>query len=256
MRKIIAANWKMNKLRAEASQTAKELKAGLAKELKADREVFIFPPFLAIEPVAETFKDGSPKVVVGAQNFYPVDHGAYTGEVALPMLKDCGASFVLIGHSERRQIFHESDAFIAQKTSYALQNKMGVMLCIGETLAEREQGELRMVLERQLVTALTADLLKNYTRDKLSASLIIAYEPVWAIGTGKVAGPNEVLEAHAMVKDLLKGLSQDVSYLPVLYGGSVKPSNAAQLLGLQNVDGLLVGGASLEAESFLQIINA
>ena len=253
MQKIIAANWKMNKLSADASRTAQELKAGLAKGVPAERKVFVFPPFLALGLVHAEVGN---QVVVGGQNFYPASQGAYTGEVALDMLKDCGASFVLVGHSERRHILHESDAFIAQKTLYALQQGFGVMLCIGETLAEREAGKLREVLQRQLSTALTPELVKSYEPKYLVENLMIAYEPVWAIGTGKVAGSTEVLEAHALIKDLLAGLVPNGKDLAVLYGGSVKPSNAGQLLGLQNVDGLLVGGASLEAASFLQIINA
>ena len=256
MRKIIAANWKMNKLKADAGQTVQALVKGLQANHKAEREVFIFPPFLAIQPVADVLGHNDQKIVLGAQNFYPEDHGAFTGEVALPMLKDCGATFVLVGHSERRHILHESDEFLAAKTSYALAHGFGVMLCIGETLEERENGQLEAVLQRQLSTALTKELVAANPKDKLNTSLVIAYEPVWAIGTGKVAGEQEVLEAHAIAKNLLSKLADDLSYLPVLYGGSVKPSNAANLLALKNVDGLLVGGASLEAESFLNIINA
>ena len=256
MRKIIAANWKMHKLRADAGQTTEAIVQGLAANHKPERDVFIFPPFLAIEAVGKVLATSKEKIVLGAQDFYPEDHGAFTGEVALPMIRDCGGTFVLVGHSERRHILNESDAFLAEKTAYALAHDFGVMLCIGETLEEREAGQLKDVLHRQLASALTSDLLAKNPKEKLATDLIIAYEPVWAIGTGKVAGEKEVLEAHGLVKELLANLSQDLSYLPVLYGGSVKPSNAASLLALKNVDGLLVGGASLEAESFLQIINA
>jgi len=191
---------------------------------------------------------------VGAQNFYPAESGAYTGEISLAMLADAGASWVLVGHSERRHILHESDVFLAQKTQFALSRNFGVVFCIGETLEERESGKLADVLTRQISQGLSAvfDMPSNLLQEKL----IIAYEPVWAIGTGKVAGDREVLEAHAKVKEILAAQPGDLSILPVLYGGSVKPANAQALLALANVDGLLVGGASLEAKSFLNIINA
>ncbi|MBO4368539.1 MAG: triose-phosphate isomerase [Desulfovibrio sp.] len=253
MKTIIAANWKMNKVRSEAQKTAKALREGIQKaSLPSDRSVFVFPPFLSLDVVAEAFQ-GQSKTVVGAQNFYPAASGAFTGEVSLDMLKDCGATWVLVGHSERRHVLHEDNALIAEKTRFALEHGFGVMLCIGETLEEREAGKLQEVLSSQLSSALAP---LGFDRDRMQDSCIIAYEPVWAIGTGKVAGEAEVTEAHALVKDILASVSQATKDLPVLYGGSVKPSNAHSLLQLANVDGLLVGGASLEAESFLQIITA
>ena len=256
MSKIIAANWKMNKTRPEAKKTCEQLVQALSANPPKERDVFLFPPFPAIETVASVVKPAGCAVKVGAQNFYPEDSGAFTGEVSLNMLADCGAEWVLVGHSERRHILHESDAFIGEKVAFALKHGFGVMLCIGETLEERESGSLRDVLKRQLETALTEAFLNAHDDAELQKCCILAYEPVWAIGTGKVAGPGEVLEAHALVKDLAKHLARDVSFLPVLYGGSVKSGNARQLLELQNVDGLLVGGASLDAETFLNIITA
>ncbi|MBR3665103.1 MAG: triose-phosphate isomerase [Desulfovibrio sp.] len=252
MKKIIAANWKMNKDRAQSRAAAEELASGLAGR-KAERTVMIFPPFLSIAEVSKAL-GGCADTVVGAQNFYPAESGAYTGEISLAMLADAGASWVLVGHSERRHILHESDVFLAQKTQFALSRNFGVVFCIGETLEERESGKLADVLTRQISQGLSAvfDMPSNLLQEKL----IIAYEPVWAIGTGKVAGDREVLEAHAKVKEILAAQPGDLSILPVLYGGSVKPANAQALLALANVDGLLVGGASLEAKSFLNIINA
>lgn len=254
MSKIIAANWKMHKNPAEADATTKTLAAAIRNgNVPRDRTIMVFPSFLSL-PIVVRNLDGCTKTFVGAQNFYPKDKGAFTGEVSLPMIADTGATWVLVGHSERRHILHESDAFIAEKTRYALEHDFGVMLCIGETLEERERGDLRAVLARQLASALLP--LRALPKPTVQTSLMIAYEPVWAIGTGKVAGDKEVLEAHALVKELLRFEGFDLSFLPVLYGGSVKPNNSAALLALANVDGLLVGGASLEAESFLSIITS
>ncbi len=249
MAKIIAANWKMNKIRSEAEETAKVLGQAIRdKKVPADRTIMVFPPYLSL-PTVSSALEGCGNTLVGAQNFYPEKSGAFTGEISLPMLQDAGVDWVLVGHSERRHVLMESDAFIARKTQYALEHGFGVVLCIGETLEERDGGKLNEVLSRQLSTALDPLTVDEAVLEK---KLLIAYEPVWAMGTGKVAGEKEVLEAHALVKKLLGKRSS----LPVLYGGSVKPTNAGALLALDNVDGLLVGGASLAADSFLAIINA
>ena len=254
MKKIIAANWKMHKTVAEAQKYASELIRELDGKPFVDRSLVVFPAFISIPAVAEAFS-GNPDYLVGGQNFYPADHGAFTGEISLPMLRDAGARWIMIGHSERRHILHENDAFIAEKTACALDNGWKVMLCVGETLAEREAGQLKSVLQRQLETAIT--LLSQTVKSALVGNLAIAYEPVWAIGTGKVAGPTEVLDAHQTVRQcLVRLLPEQGGQLPILYGGSVKPDNAASLLQLDNVNGLLVGGASLEVQSFLKIIMA
>lgn len=254
MQKIIAANWKMYKTRAEASQTARELAEALADGTPYDRLVLVLPPFTDMTVVAEAFT-GKKNLAVGGQNFYPAEQGAFTGEISADMLRDAGATWVLAGHSERRHVFGESDELVARKTAFALTQDFKVMLCVGEMLHERESGQLRDVLTRQLATVLES--LPEALRETLPGRFAIAYEPVWAIGTGKVAGPVEVQEAHDVLRALLADLIGVTALeLPILYGGSVKPANASALVGLDNVNGLLVGGASLEAQSFLQIIGA
>ncbi|MDR1856973.1 MAG: triose-phosphate isomerase [Desulfovibrio sp.] len=247
MQKIIAANWKMYKTRPEARQTAQEL----AKELSATPPhclVVVFPSFTNIADVAQILH-GIRNVSVGAQNCYPAEEGAFTGEVSPAMLQDAGACWMLVGHSERRHVLGESDELVARKTAFALAQSFRVMLCVGETLPQREAGELEAVLTRQLSTA-----LNGLTREQLDR-LAVAYEPVWAIGTGKVATPEQVSEAHGAAKGIIRKVTGEAS-IPVLYGGSVKPDNAGTLVRLDNVDGLLVGGASLVSRSFVQIIRA
>ncbi|MBQ4567385.1 MAG: triose-phosphate isomerase [Desulfovibrio sp.] len=254
MQKIIAANWKMYKTRKEAADCAAALVAGLGNVLPQRRQILVFAPFTAIAETSRAFA-GVAGLEVGAQNFYPAREGAFTGEISSQMLHDVGADWLLVGHSERRHILHEDLGIVADKCAFALAEGFKLMLCVGETLAEREAGELGSVLERQLSSALAA--LSEEQRRTLPGRFAVAYEPVWAIGTGKVAGPAEVLDAHARVRSQLEGLlGADAAHIPLLYGGSVKPENAATLIGLDNVDGLLVGGASLEAQSFLQIISA
>ena len=254
MQKIFAANWKMYKTRAQASQSAGELAKGLG-QLPAGHEVVVFAPFTSISCVADAF-NGKPALSAGGQNCYPAEEGAFTGETSPAMLRDAGASWVLTGHSERRHVLGEDDALVARKTIFALEHGLNVLLCIGETLDEREAGKLGAVLEKQLSAVFSA-MPESLRGAALVGRLAVGYEPVWAIGTGKVAGPEEVLDAHAVTRALLQKLvGETANKLPILYGGSVKPNNAAGLIALDNVDGLLVGGASLEAQSFLQIIGA
>lgn len=254
MQKIIAANWKMHKIRPEAAKTAATLALALSGGIPGNRLVLVFPPYTDIATVSNAFS-GINNLETGGQNFYPAEQGAYTGEISPAMLQDSGATWALTGHSERRHIFDESDEIIARKTEFGLSKDLKIMLCVGETLKEREAGELEHVLERQLATAI--EPLVRDGIDKLEQKLAIAYEPVWAIGTGKVAGPAEILEAHALTRKILaKHLGATADKMPILYGGSVKADNAGAILSLDNVDGLLVGGASLEADSFLEIIRA
>ena len=250
MKKLIAANWKMYKTVAEAENTASEL-IGLVSCLPGNTEVVVFPPFTAIAPVAGAFK-GRPGFGVGGQDVYPAVEGAFTGEISPQMLLDLGCEYVLCGHSERRHVIGESNELVGRKTAFALEQGLAVILCVGETLAQREAGELGDVLYEQLKSG-----LKDVPRATGSQDITIAYEPVWAIGTGKVAGPAEVEEAHGLVRKYLKEfLPAESREIRILYGGSVKGDNAAEIKSLDNVDGLLVGGASLKAKTFMEIIKA
>ena len=217
--------------------------------LPDDRKVVIFPPATALDIVTGASMG---RFETGIQNFYPAENGAFTGEISPAMVHDCGGQWALCGHSERRHIFNEPDELISRKVNFALAHDLKVMLCVGETLEERESGHLNAVLMRQLTSALSGQ-----SSETAVSSIAIAYEPVWAIGTGKTAGPAEIKEAHELIRgDLRTMFASACTELPILYGGSVKPSNAHEILGLDNVDGVLVGGASLEAKSFLAIINS
>ncbi len=249
MRTLIAANWKMHMTRSQASGTAKELVGQLEGNLPADREVLILPPFTSLEAVSGAIS-GKSGFSLGAQDFYPAEEGAYTGEVSPSMLLDAGCAYALAGHSERRHFFRESDGLVAEKLAYGLEKGLHMILCVGETLEERKSGAVREVLSRQLRSALDGERVQN----ALATGLSVAYEPVWAIGTGEVARPEDIREAHAMVREeltvLLSGKGEQTG---ILYGGSVKPDNISQILGIDNVNGVLVGGASLKANSFSAI---
>lgn len=250
MKKLMAANWKMYKTRAEAAQMLSEFKK-LVQNMPDDREALFFAPFTALGTAADELK-GCGNIFLGGQDVYPADEGAFTGEVSPLMLKDCGCRFALAGHSERRHVIGESDELVGQKTAFALASGLDVVLCIGETLEEREGGKLEEVLGRQLASGVSG-VPKDINPERLS----IAYEPVWAIGTGKVAGPAEIIEAHAIARKILSGIfAANAVQIRILYGGSVKPDNAGQIIGLDNVDGVLVGGASLQAENFSKIVLA
>ncbi len=237
---IIAANWKMHKTGAEAKDFIHLLKAQLP--LSASK-IFIAPSFTAISRAAEAAKGTS--VVIGAQNMHEAEDGAFTGEVSAKMIKEAGAKFVILGHSERRQLFHETDAIIHLKLKIAFSSQLLPVLCIGETLEERKSGKTFDVLSRQLKTALASSA---------PADLVIAYEPVWAIGTGMAATPEMAQEAHHYCRKLLTELwgSNQTS---ILYGGSVTPETAPLLAKQPDIDGALVGGASLEVPKFIQIIQ-
>ncbi len=247
MKTIIAANWKMNKTRPQAVAVAGDVAASLKESPVPEREVLIFPPATCLDCVSAAADN---MYETGIQNLYPAEEGAFTGEIAPGMVHDAGGTWALIGHSERRHIFMEPDDFIATKVNFTLAHDLKVMLCVGETLPEREAGQLRAVLLRQLTSALSGQAAGAVGR------IAIAYEPVWAIGTGKTAGSQEILEAHEIIRDILRMVFTSGDEVPILYGGSVKPANAAEILALDNVNGLLVGGASLEARSFLDIVRA
>jgi triosephosphate isomerase len=246
MTRILAANWKMNLTLAEAR--ALFAAAAESRRLYPDVKTIVFPPATALAPLAAGRRPEDPHL--GAQNCHAEPRGAFTGEVSAEQVRDAGAEYVLVGHSERRRLFCESDPIAAQKLAAAWRAGLKPLLCVGETLAERERRETQDVLRRQLGRALSDAPAR--------APLIVAYEPVWAIGTGVVASPDQVAEAHAWVREALSnaGRLEPAGSPPVLYGGSVDPKSAPSLSALDGVDGFLVGGASLDAPSFLAIAGA
>jgi triosephosphate isomerase len=242
---MIAGNWKLHKTRSEARQLAEELTAELAG-LNAV-EVVVAPPFTALDSVAATLA-GSP-IVLAAQNCYPAATGAFTGEVSPLLLKDAGCAYVIVGHSERRQLLGESDEFINRKVHSLGEAELGVILCLGETLEEREAEQMFDVLRRQMRLGLKGVSVATMSR------VVIAYEPVWAIGTGRTATDDQAQEAHAFIRALLRELFGPAvaEATRILYGGSVKPGNVDGLMAQPDVDGALVGGASLKADEFARI---
>ena len=251
MKKLMAANWKMFKTWNDAKSTAEELVALAASKLPEDREVLIFPPFTVLKGVGDVLKSVE-GFSVGGQDYYTEEEGAFTGEISPQMLMDVGATYGLTGHSERRHVLGEDDEYIGRKTAYGLEARLKVVLCIGEKIDERKAGKVQEVLERQLRVG-----LKNVPIDIAPERLSVAYEPVWAIGTGEVAGPEEIEDAHAFTRKILVSIFGDNgNKIRILYGGSVKPGNCADIIALDNVDGVLVGGASLLSESFSQIVLA
>ncbi|HNU08596.1 MAG TPA: triose-phosphate isomerase [Pyrinomonadaceae bacterium] len=249
MRKpVIAGNWKMFKLLAEAVETALELKPLVSNANHC--EVVIAPVFVHLKTVADRLEGSN--VRVAAQDCAPVvEQSANTGEVSAEMLKDVGCSHIIIGHSERRQFYGETDEGVNRKARAALAEGLTAIVCVGETLAQRENGELFDVVGRQV-----RDGLSGLTTSDLER-IIIAYEPVWAIGTGKTATPDQAQEMHGYIRGRVaeiqgEGVANDVR---ILYGGSVKPENIAELMGKEDIDGALVGGASLTASDFSRIVN-
>ncbi|KXU37354.1 triose-phosphate isomerase [Cephaloticoccus primus] len=247
-KKLIAGNWKMNKSGAEAADLVADLVAPLASQTEVD--VLICPPFTALETVSRKLEGSSIKL--GAQNMHAELSGAYTGEISAPMLRDLFVTYVILGHSERRQLFGETDAVVNTKVLAALKNELRPILCVGETLAEREAGDTLRVVQTQVEAGLAGVYAEH------AASVTIAYEPVWAIGTGKVATAEQAQEVHAFIRSLLVTRFDDTiaRKIRLLYGGSMKPANAPELLTQQDIDGGLIGGASLEARSFLELIEA
>ncbi|HTX72046.1 MAG TPA: triose-phosphate isomerase [Rectinemataceae bacterium] len=241
---FIAGNWKMHKTVGESQALARELVTALAG---CGEKLLVAPPFTALAAVAEIVK-GS-RILLGAQNMGPEESGAHTGEVSVLMLKDLGVKAVILGHSERRHSYGEGDALINKKVLLALKHGIEPILCVGETLDEREAGALESVIETQLRAGLAG------VSPEAIATVTIAYEPVWAIGTGKTATPEDADAVHAYIRRLLSQLYGEATAtkLCIQYGGSVKADNAAELMAKPNIDGALVGGASLKAESFVPI---
>ena len=246
MRKLIAGNWKMNGLRAEGLTLARALVARAAAGDPPDCALAVCPPATLLIPVGDTLRGSGIKL--GAQDCHSEMKGAHTGDISALMLKDAGCAYVIVGHSERRADHAESDAVVRAKASAAHAAGLVPILCIGETLAEREAGEALEVVKRQLEDSLPEGLK--------APQIVVAYEPVWAIGTGRTPTSADVAAVHARIRALLKERVRDGAEVPILYGGSVKPSNALELLSVANVDGALIGGASLDAADFWAIAQS
>lgn len=245
---FIAGNWKMNKTAAEATALINGIKALEGSQTKVD--VAVCPPFTALDAASKALAGSTVKL--GAQNIYPKANGAYTGEVAPDMLKEFGCTYVILGHSERREYFKECNKFVNEKVKFVLANGLKPILCVGETLAEREAGKTIALVSEQTEKGL-ADVSKEDAKN-----VVIAYEPVWAIGTGKTATPAMAQEVHAEIRKVLVKLfgAEIAEGMQILYGGSMKPENADELLKEKDIDGGLIGGAALKADSFVALIKS
>lgn len=246
-RPILAGNWKLQKTIREAVESVTLLKRKLSDVTTAD--IVVCPVFTAIASVADVLT--SSNIAVGSQDIFWEEKGAFTGEVGPSMLKEAGACYAIIGHSERRQFFHETHETVNKKTKAALAAGLIPIVCVGELLAEREAGKTFQVLEQQVKGAFA-----GFSAAQLS-TVVLAYEPVWAIGTGKVATPAQAQEAHAFIRGQIRSLfgAEAAAAIRIQYGGSVKPDNIASLMQESDIDGALVGGASLEAESFSELVK-
>ncbi len=249
MRKpLVAGNWKMNGTVATARDLAAAVVSGAANG-KLGSEIVICPPFAHLVPVAEVVAGST--VSIGAQNVFPRADGAYTGEVSATMLSDIGCRYAIVGHSERRAVLGESDSFVAEKVACLLEHDVVPIVCVGESLDERETGATEAVIERQLGAVLAA------AGPSILPATVIAYEPVWAIGTGRTATPDQAQAVHAFIRGLLaRAAPEAAGDTRILSGGSVNPDNAASLFAMPDIDGGLIGGAALAADSFLAICKA
>lgn len=245
---IIAGNWKMNKNATEAKDFAEELVEHQGNQ--TDVSVVVCPPATDLQAVGHVFEGSN--CSLGAQNMHPADAGAYTGEVSAEMLRDLFVSYVILGHSERRQYFGETDAFVNEKVHTALRNNLKPILCVGESIEERDAGRMIEVVKHQLLEGVS-----GVSEDQLD-SLVLAYEPIWAIGTGRTASPEQAQEVHAALRGILaeQFSSEAASRVRILYGGSMKPENADSLLAQVDIDGGLIGGASLDVRSFVKLVEA
>jgi triosephosphate isomerase (TIM) len=246
-RPVLAGNWKMNKKIEEAVKLVTELKSKLA-EVK-ERDIIICPPYTSLCKVREIIKDSNIKM--GAQDLFFEERGAFTGELSGVMLKDAGCDYVIVGHSERRQYFGETDETVNKKMKAAFNFGLIPIVCVGETLKQREENITFKVIEKQI-----HDGVKGLDENS-TLKLIVAYEPVWAIGTGKTATPEQAEEVHQFIRQTLKRIYGDgaAHAIRILYGGSVTPANIAGLMGQEDIDGGLVGGASLDVESFVKLVK-
>jgi triosephosphate isomerase len=248
-RPMMAANWKMNKTVREAQEYTAALLPRAADIEGVD--VAVFAPFTSLPEVARMSEDSG--VIAGAQNFYYEDSGAFTGEVSAPMLQDVGARAVIVGHSERREIFGETDEMVARKTRRAVEAGLLPVVCVGETKEERDTGNMW-----EKVSGQVRRVMEELDDGAGGESLVFAYEPIWAIGTGETATPEDAQDAIGRIRELLRETRGDdfADGVRILYGGSVKPANAAEIMAQEDVDGALVGGASLEVESFMSLVEA
>ncbi len=247
-KKIVAANWKMNMTQAEAASFVETLLREIGDV--SDVEVVIVPPFTAIAKVSEAL-GSSETIKIGAQNMYWERGGAFTGEISAAMLRDLFVRYVVLGHSERRQLLGETDEIVNRKVQAALEASLRPIVCIGETLEQRESGNVETVLSQQLRRSLSGVGARELNET------VVAYEPVWAIGTGRTASPEQAQEAHAFIRRTLREISDGATAakIRIQYGGSVKPDNARTLMSQPDIDGALVGGASLDPRSFAQIVQ-
>jgi len=244
---IVAGNWKMN---CDIAQTYELLDALKEGELSDDVTVIVAPPFTNLQSANQALIDS--EILVAAQNMHQSAQGAFTGEISASMLKSVGVEMVILGHSERRAYFHEDNALLAEKITTALQNNMKAIYCFGEELEDRKAGTHFDLVERQLKEGLFHITKGDWKQ------IVLAYEPVWAIGTGETASPEQAQEMHAFVRKIVaEGYSEEIANnVSILYGGSVKPNNASEIFGKPDVDGGLIGGAALDADSFVAIVNA
>ena len=247
-RPMMAANWKMNKLIREAQDYVEQLLPRISDAEGID--VAIFAPFTCLGAVAQMAQDTA--ILAGAQNFYFEDSGAFTGEVSAPMLLDVGAEAVIVGHSERRELFGETDEMVARKAAKAVEAGLLPVVCVGETKEERDAGRMWDKCSGQVQRVM------EELGDVEGESIVFAYEPIWAIGTGDTATPEDAQDAIGRIRDLLREIEGDdfAGEVRILYGGSVKPENATEIMAQKDVDGALVGGASLEVESFMELVEA
>ncbi|MDG2306497.1 MAG: triose-phosphate isomerase [Candidatus Binatia bacterium] len=242
---ILAGNWKMHGSNADAKALASGLAANVGN--RDDRGVILSPPFTALATTLEAVRGTS--IIVAAQNMHFEEKGAFTGEISPTMLQDLGITHVILGHSERREVFGESDELINKKVASALAHDLTAILCVGETLEQRDAGDTIKVITGQVKAGLTGVTAAQCTK------IVLAYEPVWAIGTGRVATPEQAQEVHAQIRTCVSGLGLPGDDIAILYGGSVKPDNVDGLMACPDIDGALVGGASLKVEDFTRIVE-
>ncbi len=246
-RPLVVGNWKLNGTRASTRRLLSEIVAGLKSDVTSEAAVCV--PFVFISQVAEQLADTG--LLWGSQNVADQDHGAFTGEISALMLKEFGCRFAIIGHSERRHIYGESNVLVVERFKQAITNDLHPILCVGETLEEREKDDTFNVIEKQLSPVMEIAGVESFV------NAVIAYEPVWAIGTGRAASTEQAQQVHAYIRKIIAGFNKSIAEnLRILYGGSVTAENATALFSMADIDGGLIGGASLNAQSFLEIINS